>query len=120
MWRDVSSSRAGGKALAGEGDDHCCYSSCHEGSVVMKEVREERDANTRQRIVGPRADSVMVPQRRDFRGVIDPLLSWKETLVVKGDKEVENAEANSKYRDRVEGQRPRNFIRPVSTGFSSR
>ncbi|RRT50554.1 hypothetical protein B296_00036259, partial [Ensete ventricosum] len=82
--------------------------------------REERVANTRQRIVGPWADSVMVPQRQDFRGVIDPLLSWKETLVVKGDKEVENAEANSKYRDRVEGQRPRNFIRPVSTGFSSR
>ncbi|RZS17020.1 hypothetical protein BHM03_00049113 [Ensete ventricosum] len=35
-------------------------------------------------------------------------------------REVENAEANSKYPDKTEGQRSRNFIRPVSTGFSSR
>ncbi|RWV96513.1 hypothetical protein GW17_00040766 [Ensete ventricosum] len=41
-------------------------------------------------------------------------------LVIKGVEEVENADANSKYQDRAEGQRPRNFIRPVSTGFSSR
>ncbi|RRT51483.1 hypothetical protein B296_00045701 [Ensete ventricosum] len=41
-------------------------------------------------------------------------------LVVKGAEEVENAEANSKYQDKAEGQRPENFIRPVSTGFSSR
>ncbi|RWV96156.1 hypothetical protein GW17_00041152 [Ensete ventricosum] len=41
-------------------------------------------------------------------------------LVVKGVEEVENAKANSKYQDKVKGQRPRNFIRPVSMGFSSR
>ncbi|RWW09215.1 hypothetical protein GW17_00027307 [Ensete ventricosum] len=41
-------------------------------------------------------------------------------LVVKGAEEVENAKANSKYQDRAEGQRPRNFIRPMSMGFSSR
>ncbi|RWV80367.1 hypothetical protein GW17_00058373 [Ensete ventricosum] len=41
-------------------------------------------------------------------------------LVAKGAKEVENAKANSKYQDRAEGQRPRNFIRPMSKGFSSR
>ncbi|RRT31567.1 hypothetical protein B296_00058598 [Ensete ventricosum] len=41
-------------------------------------------------------------------------------LVVKGTEEVENAEANSKYQDRMEGQRPWNFIRPMSMGFSSR
>ncbi|RRT44686.1 hypothetical protein B296_00049794 [Ensete ventricosum] len=41
-------------------------------------------------------------------------------LVVKGTEEVENAEANSKYQDRAEGQRTRNFIRPVSTSFSSK
>ncbi|RZS12021.1 hypothetical protein BHM03_00043408 [Ensete ventricosum] len=41
-------------------------------------------------------------------------------LVVKGAEEVENAKANSKYQDRVEGQRPKNFIRPVSMNFSSR
>ncbi|RWW37092.1 hypothetical protein BHE74_00057857 [Ensete ventricosum] len=41
-------------------------------------------------------------------------------LVMKGVEEVENAEANSKYQDKAEGQRPKNFIRPVSMGFSSR
>ncbi|RWV77199.1 hypothetical protein GW17_00062015 [Ensete ventricosum] len=41
-------------------------------------------------------------------------------LVVKGAKEVENAEVDSKYQDRTEGQRLRNFIRPVSMGFSLR
>ncbi|RRT43993.1 hypothetical protein B296_00052944 [Ensete ventricosum] len=41
-------------------------------------------------------------------------------LVVKGVEEVENTEANSKYQDKFEGQRPKNLIRPVSTGFSSR
>ncbi|RWW53944.1 hypothetical protein BHE74_00039514 [Ensete ventricosum] len=39
-------------------------------------------------------------------------------LVVKGVEEVENTEANSKYQDKAEGQRPMNFIRPVSTRFS--
>ncbi|RWW39539.1 hypothetical protein BHE74_00055123 [Ensete ventricosum] len=37
--------------------------------------REERDTDARQRIVGPWAGSVMVPQRQDFRRVIDPLLT---------------------------------------------
>ncbi|RZR93022.1 hypothetical protein BHM03_00021418 [Ensete ventricosum] len=41
-------------------------------------------------------------------------------LVVKGVEQVENTDANSKYQDKVEGQRPRNFIRPVLTSFSSR
>ncbi|RWW24314.1 hypothetical protein BHE74_00033939 [Ensete ventricosum] len=41
-------------------------------------------------------------------------------LVVKGDEKVENVGANSKYQDKAEGQRPRNFIRPKSVGFSSR
>ncbi|RZR93610.1 hypothetical protein BHM03_00022134 [Ensete ventricosum] len=41
-------------------------------------------------------------------------------MVVKGAKEVENTKANSKYQDRTEGQRLRNFIRPMSMSFSSR
>ncbi|RRT32672.1 hypothetical protein B296_00057214, partial [Ensete ventricosum] len=41
-------------------------------------------------------------------------------LVVKGAEEVENAKTNSKYQDKVDGQRPKNFIRSVSMGFSSR
>ncbi|RWW39935.1 hypothetical protein BHE74_00054685 [Ensete ventricosum] len=49
-----------------------------------------------------------------------PCFHRGRVLVVKGAEEVENAEANSKYQDKAEGQRPRNFIRPVSTGFLSR
>ncbi|RZR96353.1 hypothetical protein BHM03_00025358 [Ensete ventricosum] len=49
-----------------------------------------------------------------------PCTHGGRALVVKGAEEVENAEANSKYQDRVIGQRPRNFIRPVSMDFSSR
>ncbi|RZR91974.1 hypothetical protein BHM03_00020164 [Ensete ventricosum] len=51
---------------------------------------------------------------------VDPLLSWRESIGHKGAEEVENTEANFKYQDRAEGQRPRNFIRPVSMSFSSR
>ncbi|RWW59628.1 hypothetical protein BHE74_00033419 [Ensete ventricosum] len=40
--------------------------------------------------------------------------------IVKGAEEVENADANSKYQDKAEGQRPKNCIRPMSTSFSSR
>ncbi|RWV91733.1 hypothetical protein GW17_00045951 [Ensete ventricosum] len=43
-----------------------------------------------------------------------------KALIIKGVEEVENTEANSKYQDRVEGQRPWNFIRPMSIDFSSR
>ncbi|RRT50990.1 hypothetical protein B296_00008482 [Ensete ventricosum] len=42
--------------------------------------REERDADARQRIVGLWVSNAMVPQRRDFRGVIDPLLLWRESI----------------------------------------
>ncbi|RZR90074.1 hypothetical protein BHM03_00017893 [Ensete ventricosum] len=62
--------------------------------------REERDVDARYRIVVPWA--------------------WqRHVLVVKGAEEVENAEANSKYHDKVEGQRLRNFIRPISVGCCS-
>ncbi|RRT43392.1 hypothetical protein B296_00050463 [Ensete ventricosum] len=37
-------------------------------------------------------------------------------LIVKGAEKVENAKGNSKYQDRAEGQRPRNFIRPIIWG----
>ncbi|RWW13872.1 hypothetical protein BHE74_00008654 [Ensete ventricosum] len=52
--------------------------------------------------------------------VLIPCSRGGKVLIAKGTEEVENAEANSKYQDRVKGQRPRNFIRPVSMGFSSR
>ncbi|RWW04449.1 hypothetical protein BHE74_00009540 [Ensete ventricosum] len=40
----------------------------------------------RQRIVGPWAWQHHGTQRRDFRGVIDPLLSWRESIVRKRDR----------------------------------
>ncbi|RWW55965.1 hypothetical protein BHE74_00037350 [Ensete ventricosum] len=40
-------------------------------------------------------------------------------LVIKGVEEVEKAKINSKYQDRAEGHRPRNFIRPPSNLASS-
>ncbi|RZR99616.1 hypothetical protein BHM03_00029178 [Ensete ventricosum] len=41
-------------------------------------------------------------------------------LVIKGVEEVENIKANSKYQDRADGQRPRNFIRlPSNIAFST-
>ncbi|RZS04001.1 hypothetical protein BHM03_00034263 [Ensete ventricosum] len=41
-------------------------------------------------------------------------------LVVREAEKVENAKANFKYQDKAEGQKSENFIRPLSTGFSSR
>ncbi|RWW77569.1 hypothetical protein BHE74_00014267, partial [Ensete ventricosum] len=42
--------------------------------------RGKKDTDARQRIVGHGLGSTMVPQMRDFRGVIDPLLSWRESV----------------------------------------
>ncbi|RRT57719.1 hypothetical protein B296_00030554 [Ensete ventricosum] len=48
--------------------------------------------------------SAIVSQRWDFRGVIDLLLSWRESIGRERDEEVENAEANSKYQERQKGR----------------
>ncbi|RRT79607.1 hypothetical protein B296_00006623 [Ensete ventricosum] len=48
---------------------------------------------------------------------VEASIPWSHggrVLVAKGAEEVENAKANSKYQDTIEGHRPRNFIRPVS------
>ncbi|RRT84161.1 hypothetical protein B296_00013619 [Ensete ventricosum] len=62
----------------------------------------------------------MVRRGRAFVESLIPCSNGGRALVMKGAEEVENAEANSKYQEKAEGQMPRNFIRPVSTGFSSR
>ncbi|RWW02710.1 hypothetical protein BHE74_00020759 [Ensete ventricosum] len=69
-----------------------------------------------------RAMSLAAPWYRRGRTSMElsiPCSHGGRTLVVKGIKEVENIEANSKYYDKAGGQRPRNFIRVVSMGFSS-
>ncbi|RRT71364.1 hypothetical protein B296_00005196 [Ensete ventricosum] len=58
-------------------------------------------------------------------GTTDVGLPWSHRPLalmegVKGAEEVENAKANSKYQDRAEGQRPRNFLRPVLNDFLSK
>ncbi|RWW13113.1 hypothetical protein GW17_00023191 [Ensete ventricosum] len=85
---------------------------CHRGGSTN---REERNVDARQRILGPWAW-----QHHATVEVGLPCSYGGRALIVKGIEEVENAEANSKYQDKAEGQRPRNFIRPVSMGFSSR
>ncbi|RRT62089.1 hypothetical protein B296_00034923, partial [Ensete ventricosum] len=60
--------------------------------------------------------SGIVPQRRIYR-------SHQSLALIEGERwaeEVENAEANSKYQDKAEGQRLRNFIKLVSMVFSLR
>ncbi|RRT83605.1 hypothetical protein B296_00015504 [Ensete ventricosum] len=69
------------------------------------------------------AMGLVAPWYRRGRTSVEPSIpcSYRgRALVVKGAEEIENAEENSKYQDKVEGQRPRNFIRPVSMSFSSR
>ncbi|RRT56423.1 hypothetical protein B296_00025229 [Ensete ventricosum] len=41
---------------------------------------EKKDIDARQRIVGCGLGSTTVPQRREFHGVIDHLLSWRESV----------------------------------------
>ncbi|RZS12330.1 hypothetical protein BHM03_00043749 [Ensete ventricosum] len=41
---------------------------------------EGRDEDARLRIVGPWTWQHHGSQKRDFRGVIDPLLSWRESI----------------------------------------
>ncbi|RZR91992.1 hypothetical protein BHM03_00020222 [Ensete ventricosum] len=70
-----------------------------------------------------RAMGLAMPWYRRGGASVEASIPWSHggrVLVAKGAEEVENAKANSKYQDRIEGHKPRNFIRPVSTGFSSR
>lgn len=66
--------------------------------------------------------STVIPQKRDFHGVIDSCSHegraygrerWLRRQRI-------NIEANFKYQNKVEGQRLRNFVRSMLKGFSSR
>ncbi|RZS25793.1 hypothetical protein BHM03_00059043 [Ensete ventricosum] len=64
-----------------------------------------------------RAMGLATPWYRRGGTSVESLISCSHggrALVVKGAEEVENAKSNSKYQDRAEGQRRRNFIRPMS------
>ncbi|RWW71546.1 hypothetical protein BHE74_00020705 [Ensete ventricosum] len=61
-----------------------------------------------QRIVVEQFEAIQHTREKSPEG----LDHTKRALIMKGAEKVKNAEANSKYQDKAEGQRPRNFKRP--------
>ncbi|RRT80815.1 hypothetical protein B296_00013116 [Ensete ventricosum] len=86
---------------------------------MIKAARELDYFNAHIRLREPNKSEDKVEGRTSVKSSI-PCSHGGRALVVKGAEEVENAETNSKYQDREEGQRPKSFIRPVSMGFSPR
>ncbi|RZS15890.1 hypothetical protein BHM03_00047796 [Ensete ventricosum] len=92
-------------------------------TVPQRRIYRSRRKGHRYKATDSRAMGLVAPWYRSGGTSVEssiPCSHGGRALVVKGAKEVENAKANSKYQDRAEGQRPRNFIRPMSKGFSSR
>ncbi|RRT31817.1 hypothetical protein B296_00057581 [Ensete ventricosum] len=92
-------------------------------TVPQRWIYRSRRKGCRCKTMDSRVMGLAAPWYR--RGVTSvessiPCSHGGRALVVRGVEEVENAKANSKYQDRAEGQRQRNFIRSVSIGFSSR
>ncbi|RWW08607.1 hypothetical protein GW17_00027941 [Ensete ventricosum] len=83
----------------------------------MRDVIMRRCKATNSNAIG-----LVAPWRRGETSVESsiPCSHRGRALVVKGAEEVKNTEANSKYQDKAEGYRLRNFIRPGSMDFSSR
>ncbi|RRT64914.1 hypothetical protein B296_00041474 [Ensete ventricosum] len=52
---------------------------CSNAYIRLREPGKSKD-KAEQWIVGHGLSSAMVPQRRDFRGVINPILSWRESI----------------------------------------
>ncbi|RWV77651.1 hypothetical protein GW17_00061491 [Ensete ventricosum] len=97
-----------------EMDSEECYSATEADLPIARKGR--RCKVTDSRVMG----SIALWYRRGGTSIesLIPCSHRGRALVMKGADEVENAEANSKYQEKIEGQRPRNFIRPVSTSFS--
>ncbi|RZR94315.1 hypothetical protein BHM03_00022989 [Ensete ventricosum] len=96
-------------------------------SHSLKEARQVRGQSRRKgcrcKVTNSRAICLAAPWYRRGGTSVElsiPCSHGERALVVKEAEEVENAKANSKYQERVEGQRPRNFVRLVSMGFLSR
>ncbi|RWW47414.1 hypothetical protein BHE74_00046595 [Ensete ventricosum] len=92
-------------------------------TVPQRRIYRSRRNGCRCKSTDSRAMGLAAPWYRRGRTSVEssiPCSHGGRALVVKGAEEVENAKANSKYQDRAEGQRPRNFIRSMSMGFSSR
>ncbi|RRT46590.1 hypothetical protein B296_00005589 [Ensete ventricosum] len=94
---------------------------CFSAHIRLREPNKSED-KAECKVIDSRAMGLAAPwYRKDGTSMESsiPCSHGGRALVVKGAEEVENAKANSKYQDRSEGQRLRNFIRPVSMGFSS-
>ncbi|RWV81464.1 hypothetical protein GW17_00057112 [Ensete ventricosum] len=92
-------------------------------TVPQRRIYRSRRKGCRCKSIDSRAMGLAAPWYCRGGTFVESSIPWSHegrALVVKGAEEVENAKANSKYQDRAEGQRPRNFIRLVSMGFSSR
>ncbi|RWV96678.1 hypothetical protein GW17_00040591 [Ensete ventricosum] len=92
-------------------------------TVPQRRIYRSRRKGCRCKSTDSRAMGLAAPWYRRGGTSVEssiPCSHGGRALVVKGAEEVENAKANSKYQDRAEGQRPRNFITPMSMGFSSR
>ncbi|RWV82987.1 hypothetical protein GW17_00055468, partial [Ensete ventricosum] len=92
-------------------------------TVPQRRIYRSRRKGCRCKATDSRAMGLAAPWFRIGGTSVEssiPCSHGGRALVVKGAEEVENAKANSRYQDRTEGQRPRNFIRPVSMGFLSR
>ncbi|RRT58270.1 hypothetical protein B296_00021509 [Ensete ventricosum] len=91
---------------------------CGKGESTNHEERDEKYEATDNSSMGMAA-----PWYRKSETSVEssiPCSHGGRVLVVKGVKKVENAEVNSKYKDKAEGQRLKNFIRSMLMGFSSR
>ncbi|RWV87523.1 hypothetical protein GW17_00050473 [Ensete ventricosum] len=92
-------------------------------TVPQRQIYQSRRKGCKCKSTDSRAMGLAAPWYRRGGTSMEssiPCSHGGRALVVKGTEEVENAKANSKYQDKAEGQRPRNFIRPVSMDFSSR
>ncbi|RWW81607.1 hypothetical protein BHE74_00009985 [Ensete ventricosum] len=92
-------------------------------TVSQRRIYRSRRKGCRCKAMDSRAMGLAAPWYRRGGTSVEssiPCSYGGRALVVKGAEEIENAKANSKYQDKAEGQRPMNFIRPVSMGFSSR
>ncbi|RWW24589.1 hypothetical protein BHE74_00011073 [Ensete ventricosum] len=92
-------------------------------TVPQKRIYQSRRKGYRCKATNSRAMGLVAPWYRRGRTSVESSIRCSHggrVLVMKGVEEVENAKANSKYQDKAEEQRPENFIRPMSTGFSSR
>ncbi|RWV81561.1 hypothetical protein GW17_00057001 [Ensete ventricosum] len=90
-------------------------------TVLQRWTYRLRRKGCRCKATDSRAMGSTAPWYRKGRTSVEssiPCSHGGRALVVKGVEKVENTEANSKYQDKTKGQRPKNFIRPVSTRFS--